>query len=47
MKTHIKHFLSRQGLFTKLDLARRVPEIVRWLGRGSRGAAPPLLSAWF
>ncbi|SUS08816.1 conserved hypothetical protein [uncultured Defluviicoccus sp.] len=40
MKTQIKYFLSRQGLFTKLDLARRVPEIVRWLRSGSRGAAP-------
>lgn len=41
MKTIIKHNLSRLGVLSKLDLIRRLPEIVRWIRAGCTGIAPP------
>jgi hypothetical protein len=41
MKEYIKFFLYRNNLFLKLDLIRRLPEIIRWLRNGSLGIAPP------
>lgn len=40
MKIIFKHNLSRLGLLPKLDLVRRLPEIVRWIQSGCTGIAP-------
>lgn len=41
MKIKIKYWLSEFGLFPKLDLFRRLPEIVRWVFSGCSGVVPP------
>ena len=41
MKYIVKHWLSRHGLLPKIDLVRRLPEIISWLRCGSQGLAPP------
>ena len=41
MKTKFKYWLSEFGLFPKLDLFRRLPEIVHWIASGCSGTAPP------
>lgn len=41
MKTTFKYWLSRAGFFPVLDLTRRLPEVVRWVGGGASGVAPP------
>lgn len=41
MKNTIKNYLSYLGLFSKFDLLRHLPAIIRWLRGGIRGIAPP------
>lgn len=41
MKLAIKHQLSNIGIWSHLDLVRRLPEITRWIGAGCTGIAPP------
>lgn len=41
MKKCTKHFLSRIGLFSGIDLLRRTPEVISWVGNGCRGTPPP------
>jgi len=41
MKHSLKHFISRIGLYSGIDLVRRLPEIVRWISNGCSGIAPP------
>ena len=40
IKMQIKHILSSSGLWYPLDLSRRTPEILQWLGSGCSGFAP-------
>ncbi len=39
-KMQIKNILVRGGLWYRLNLLRKTPEILRWLGSGCSGAAP-------
>ncbi|MEB3200919.1 MAG: hypothetical protein VKK62_10390 [Synechococcaceae cyanobacterium] len=41
MKHATKQILARSGLFNRLDLWRRQPELRRWLAGGCCGPAPP------
>jgi len=41
MKTKLKYQLAENGLFYRLDLVRRLPEITRWIYEGCTGIAPP------
>ena len=41
MKDAIKHSLAKCGLFSKLDLLRRMLQIANWVRHGSRSIAPP------
>jgi hypothetical protein len=39
-KTEIKWWLASAGLWHPIDFVRRLPEVLRWVKRGCRGAAP-------
>ena len=41
MKEAIKHFLAKYGLFSKVDLSRRMLQITNWACHGCRSTAPP------
>lgn len=40
VKSQIRHFLIKAGLWYPMNLFRRTPEILRWLKSGCSGAAP-------
>jgi hypothetical protein len=40
MRKKLKHKLSKVGISPYIDLVRRLPNIVRWLGSGCSGPAP-------
>jgi len=41
MKHAIKDSLAKYGLFSKVDLLRRMLQIANWVRHGSRSIAPP------